>query len=40
MQFLLIVYKIFHLNIQLTANIEHKPQTNMQRQVVAYDLGF
>lgn len=31
-QFHLIVYKIFHFNIQLTANIEHKPKTNMQRQ--------
>lgn len=36
-QFLLIVYKIFHFNIQLTATIEHKPKTNMQRQV---ELGF
>lgn len=32
-QFHLIVYKIFHFDIQLTANIEHKPKTNMRRQV-------
>lgn len=32
-QFHLIVYKIFHFDIQLTTNIEHKPKTNMQRQV-------
>lgn len=36
-QFLLIVYKIFHFNIQPTAKIEHEPKTNMQRRV---DLRF
>lgn len=31
--FLKIVYKIFHFNIQLTAKIQRKPKTNMQRWV-------
>lgn len=37
-QFHLIVYKIFHFDIHLTANIEHKPKTNMQRQVWILNL--